>query len=124
MKAQELRLGNYINEIGVDFDYNGNKIDDGTFEVIKVDIDVLKDILECWEVYYKPIPLTKEWLIKLGFSYAIGWDDFEYLHKDGVHIYFCNDGTNKWFEYEMEFKVKSIHQLQNLHFALTGIELI
>jgi hypothetical protein len=123
MKAQELRIGNYISEIGVDIDYNGNKISDGTFEVVKVDIDILKDILGCWEVYYTEIPLTQEWLIKFGFIKSTGWDDFEYFDKNGVHIYVCNDGTNEWFEYEMEFKVKSVHQLQNLHFALKNEEL-
>jgi hypothetical protein len=132
MKAQELRIGNYISEIGVDIDYNGNKISDGTFEVVKVDIDILKDILGCWEVYYTEIPLTQEWLIKFGFvkdkydnSYVL--DNFSIFLDKGLkeNIYlksFDAWGLEEW-NVVAGAKITSVHQLQNLHFALKNEEL-
>jgi len=121
MKAQELRIGNYISEIGVDIDYNGNRINDGTFEVVKVDIDILKDILSCWEYYYTEIPLKEEWLIKLGGVKAtdsFGGYLFYYPNGNGMRI-----KNNEWSSQHITVKVEFVHQLQNLYFALTGEEL-
>lgn len=113
MRAEELRIGNYIKQRG------------DTVEVQSVQFCVT-DWRRVNGLIYKscePILLTEEWLLKLGFIKSIGWDDFEYFDKNGVHIYVCNDGNDEWFEYEMEFKVKSVHQLQNLYFALKNKEL-
>jgi hypothetical protein len=79
----------------------------------------------------KPIPITKEWLLKFGFSkydqmgdnyfFAFEKDDnFEFnlflnFNKLKVSFYGLN--------WERAFKIDSVHQLQNLYFALTGQEL-
>lgn len=113
MRTQEIRIGNYVFQ-------NGKT----------TMVESIKSSLNDWSringLIYKscePVPLTEEWLLKFGFVKSTGWHDFEYFDKNGVHIYVCNDGNNEWFEYEMEFKVKSVHQLQNLYFALKNEEL-
>lgn len=60
----------------------------------------------------KPIPITEKWLLKLGFE-PIGFDCYSF------------DGCEFSFEENSFFKkyVNSVHQLQNLYFALTGKEL-
>jgi hypothetical protein len=76
---------------------------------------------------FEPILLTKEWLLKLGFTKES--EISEYF--DGDYRYAC--------EYVLDYKndvlvfnnnmgsiynhVKYVHQLQNLYFALTGEEL-
>jgi hypothetical protein len=79
-----------------------------------------------------PIPLTEEWLIKLGF----GKDDTNtYIHESlpsGTGVYF--ESGNDWnfddanicgdFDECIHVKLPQyVHQLQNLYFALTGKEL-
>ena len=71
------------------------------------------DILE-------PIPLTKEWLLKFGFRYITGWDDYEAFIKDDVEITY-NEIVK--FKNYIDVELKYVHQLQNLYFALTDNEL-
>jgi hypothetical protein len=119
MKAEELRLGNWVNpnfpmqvtciykdEILCDFE--GNEGDMWEFDP--------KDL--------NGIPLTEEWLKKFGFE------------KDGPHWYWFSTKdrfTDIGYSYSIEEEViefhdlkvpiKYVHQLQNLYFALTGKEL-
>ena len=66
--------------------------------------------------FLRPIPLTKELLLKLGFK-KMGEKAF---FCNGVQIYFSNNS----FEVENFGDVDFVHQLQNLYFVLTGGELI
>jgi hypothetical protein len=122
----EIRLGNYIlAEYG-----NGYKditiVDTSTFK--RFDND---------HVSFSPIPLTEEWLIKLGFNL----DDVDFYER----IVFDNDNIfcSLWarseygliislstIDEEKEedtniklYHIKYVHQLQNLYFALTNEEL-
>ena len=64
MKAQEVRLGNYH------FYHIVDKLDErGEYdEVCQIDAEDFR-ILENFDCpEYKPIPLTEEWLLKLGFE--------------------------------------------------------
>ena len=115
MKATELRIGNLVEAKApqmvttiesLNRDFDGN---------LYVDVN--------------PIPLTEEWLLKLGFQ----------KDEDG---YPCIDSGRKWFAIsikehsilyrpdiglkviELAVYLEHIHQLQNLHFALTNEELI
>lgn len=74
-----------------------------------------------------PIPLTEEWLIKMGFEKsstqlveAVGYEIGEFI----LHCYADNRGI-RWDMNILDdgFEVKYIHQLQNLHDVLTGKEL-
>ena len=122
MRAEELRIGNYVDlELtdGIEsvevtsiscerilFRYNKNqeRNEDTVFKAIYCNI--------------RPIPLTEDWLLKFGFKRFTGWDDMEYFVFGNVHIY-----TNlKGYEFE-DFYIKYVHQLQNLYHALTGEEL-
>lgn len=75
---------------------------------------------------YKPIPLTEDWFEKLGFELNDDYLSEDHLYKDwvkkGVRIqlpfltYSDEDG-------EVSIDIKSVHQLQNLFYSLTGEEL-
>jgi hypothetical protein len=123
IKANELRIGNLIQ----------TKYE-GIVQVININsekfdyVDIRKqtyngigryDIKSC-----TPIPLTEEWLIKFGFKKpAHSWNG------DIFHL-------TEWDEFPLNWavamdkngailvlKLKYVHQLQNLYFALTGKEL-
>lgn len=76
-----------------------------------------------------PIPLTVEWMARLGFAWNP--DDKRYFIQIGNQLYIELDtdfdcyiagesraGSSPWN------KTKHVHQLQNLYHALTGEELI
>lgn len=65
---------------------------------------------------FQPIPLTDEWLLKFGFIEF----EAEYFKKDNFKIVKSFD--NYWLD-GFGTELKYVHQLQNLYFALTGIEL-
>lgn len=122
MEAKELRLGNFF-------------IEENSKEIIEV-IGLEKNrvifsgmFLEKWQA--KPIELTEEWLIKLGFScdwskiYTKKIEDntFE-LRFDKTDKIIVLDVNINYEETSLEFKhIKFVHQLQNLYFALVNSEL-
>lgn len=75
-----------------------------------------------WSICFNPkgIPLTEELLLKFGFEIEIGYS--HNIAKLGfIRIKF---GDNFYFDYTYSrTKIQYVHQLQNLHFALTGEEL-
>lgn len=124
----------------------------GTEYIAKVKLINAPNHFDCTDVFggfvpngeYEPIPLTEDWLIRLGFSYSEGLrmhrinecfptcepDDYE----DSVyhHVYFYHNGecfgfevSNEWGENGslMMSNIKYVHQLQNLYYALTNTEL-
>jgi hypothetical protein len=108
MKANELRIGNIIN-IGE--------------EINKLELVDFVDIYEHKTLFhYQPILLTDEWLIKLGFeSDGIEWwNSIIILAISKQGLWYCPTEqphcvVGQKFEY--------VHQLQNLHYAITGDEL-
>lgn len=123
IKANELRVGNWlltdedemlqVNEIKQDF--NGYEY---TITFITSD-DMYHDsiISEC-----NPIPLTEEILLKCGF---VRLDSVAYVMPHIDRFIFdmpiFEDGL---FRYGVNhISIKSLHQIQNLYFALTGEEL-
>lgn len=112
MRAQDLRIGNLVNEYGIP-----TIIDSRMLQGIESANEGNKIIIDL-----SYIPLTEEWLLKFGFYKNI---DTELFEKSGFqidfsvikcHFYLPNYGD--WYN-ELEF----VHQLQNLYFALTGEEL-
>lgn len=70
---------------------------------------------------FYPIPLTYEYLKKLGFVKING--GFE----NGIRIEYVPEMDCYWLETNNEVQtspIKYVHQLQNLHFALQGKELL
>jgi hypothetical protein len=108
MKASELRIGNYIN---------------------------IHNTITCMELndfhfsssFIEPVPLTEEWLSKLGFekkysNYIIkAGDYFHSIKKDGKKWIYSYDESDACC-YELR-RIKYVHQLQNLYFALNDKEL-
>lgn len=130
MKSNELRIGNLIN------DEYGNLFEIKALLLLSARIERIKDN-ENIKPYHrnipygklKPIPLTGEWLIKLGFEKSI--NNFYVLsdlsYKDKI-IY---TDFLRWNELAQDNEVyllkladiEYIHELQNLYFALIGNEL-
>lgn len=133
MKANELRIGNWIyDDEGIKSKVIGFKPFDHSVrcdeaEGCEILVDIYQEdgtVLSGWEVDYptcKPIPLTDEWLLKFGFKPHGGFynlnafdieviGDFEYLSFSIIDSAY-------------DFTLKYVHQLQNLYFALTGEEL-
>ena len=122
MKANELRIGNYI-----EFDSSVRTLviedEQGFIEVRSIGESGVNE----WSDYGasgcvsnpKPIPLTEEWLIKFGFEKLECWDDMYYFKIGDFQVYEYNVSG---YEYD-DFNIKHVHQLQNLYFALTGEEL-
>lgn len=79
----------------------------------------------------EPIPLTEEWLKKFGFEEPESV--YNFYHKTatsskGKHLVFnlarCENGSYGICSYvDLHEEIWFVHQLQNVHFALTGEEL-
>ena len=65
------------------------------------------------------IPLTEEWLLKLGFEYGIkSLSRFRFEWDNGFIIIAPDNGSG-----DISVKCEYVHTFQNLYFALTGEEL-
>lgn len=104
MEAHELRLGNLVK----------HKEDK---EVIDATIGTLCNI-----ELYEPIPLTEEWLLKFGFekkSFDMNMGKFKLTASTRI----IKEDKLGAFHYKKAGYISTVHQLQNLYFALTGTEL-
>jgi len=128
IQAKELRIGNWTY----------NNIQKYYMEVDKINLigDDGDSEINGWEEEdFDPIPLTIEILEKCGFeigkknySLNMSCELFTYAVKKRFAIYYReNHGwlyTNEQRYREDSFYMTSLHQLQNLYYALTGEELI
>lgn len=129
IKASELRIGNIV--------WESSSFTPGPDDFEQIVIGAINDIdkvvldnqnnIYSYDYLY-PIPLTVEWMAKVGFD----WNA-----KD--KRYYIQIGNTLYLEYDTDFDVfiapeswagscpwntvKHVHQLQNLYFALTGEEL-
>lgn len=110
MESKDLRIGNWV-------------------EIIQPNKEVYTTIQpSCFSVeikkFYKPIPITEEWLLKFGFKYNN--PTYEWYDKSAVFFIQVNylgfDLIAK-FHNQVIREIKYVHELQNLYFALTGKEL-
>lgn len=135
MKATELRIGNYLSQDkllnGDDYCVVYELLNDRVITKSKTLTGVIYEQTE------KYIPLTEEWLLKLGFEYC----EFPSADEDGVYRdknevnkeYFKHPRLSEEICYYLPYKnfdyhigsmvVEHVHQLQNIYFALTGEEL-
>lgn len=114
---KELRIGNYIFS-------NSSKLP--YWEISSEDFSFMNG----HEVHYHPVELTEEWLIKLGFKNT--YDQY-FEHENMPFFELLDSGrgegyNNGWRMFNNSgnsiiFAIKSVHQLQNLYYALTGDEL-
>jgi hypothetical protein len=129
MKANELRIGNLlawedepnrlliVSEIG--FNNRKNKwvrFENGDGSIIEDEFSQLN-----------PIPLTEEWLVKFGFEDRSRTTDLYFIKGEFI----LGGSMNRLFpsihdEFGLNafgIEIEHVHQLQNLYFALTGVEL-
>ncbi len=113
LKIKDLRIGNYVS---------------GMFEIEKIEGIYLSFVNTDGRNHaplqqIKPIPITEEWLLKLGFEY----NSFSLLYsnrKQSEYDIQIIDDTFVIHKYGEEIvTLKYIHELQNLFFALTKNEL-
>jgi hypothetical protein len=102
IEVKEIRIGNFtkVTKNGIISQF---EIDD---------FDYLKE--------HEFIPLTEEWLLKFGFN---KWKDKKIWTCKKVMIYFHAKEEFCFGRASNRTKLKYVHQLQNLYFALTGEEL-
>lgn len=127
LKANELRIGNYLNYQGKIIKVEGihNRTiyhSDRQFDQVGVEKYIT----------FEPIPLTEEWLLRFGFEkehvtvndiiiniYRLG--DYE------ISIYLQGNETQKGYylphSLQSRAYIKYVHQIQNLYFSLTNNEL-
>jgi len=130
MKASELRIGNIIQtHSGVIGKVVSIGSEEQEFEQVYCECD------ESYEWFFKDnyfgVPLTEDWLLKLGFTkeyafeewfyekYFDGMDSIRVLQSDfSVGTY-----VNQKIAHAPQPSIMFLHQLQNLYFALTNEEL-
>lgn len=128
MKAEELRIGNWIHDTGEDggfyqvdgiyppsngFEYYSISYRNGSFRTILEDEE---------DNYIQPIPLTEEWLVKFGG--VIDREDDSYVFKSGLYVSVNYKSEAILFFNGIELcEFNYVHQLQNRYFALTNKEL-
>ncbi len=108
MKTTDLRIGNLVLSKGVPV-----QIEEIMWETVRYCFG------EFPIDYVEPIPLTKEWLLKFGFEFRVVYGN-NFWTLNNILIFEDKNGN---FEYSVGLKIQSIHQLQNLYFALTNKEL-
>ena len=127
IQINELRIGNLVKW------YDVSKVLELHSEKNKFD----NVCIECeesfeWTEYNKlePIPLTEEWLLKVGFqerkdtsNFSNFWIGENPLTRDWLFVIKGFKEDNDFFFMNGFHKIKYVHQLQNLYFALTGAEL-
>jgi hypothetical protein len=122
MKTNELRIGNFINheDFNVPMMVSGILLDDNRIRVAAIGGQSTVMVGgSC-----SPIPLTEEWLFKFGFyqdgrSYKLKNFGRFIFHEIGISFY--PSGILK--SLLRRDIIQSVHQLQNLFFALTNEEL-
>ena len=125
IQINELRIGNLIRVNGIlsKIEIINNELD----EVYFLGEDFYHSDFCC---NIEPIQITEEWLLKLGFS-VLNESSSGKRYGYVINGVFDSDLTftfwkttreaGKFFRRDLE--LKSVHQLQNLYFALTGAEL-
>jgi hypothetical protein len=117
MKASELRIGNIVR-----YGANNRVLDAELF------LQLLK-----YTTPFDPIPLTEEWLLKLGFKQC-GYEMLSWKHEtllpsfnlDGINWADFDEPDYQFLNYKVAdeiLRIDYVHQLQNLYFALTSEEL-
>ena len=115
MKASELRIGNFI-------EFRHYTM--GWSQPTVCEAWMIADCLKHPESY-RDILITEEWLLKFGFEYKIEPHYKTWKFINDVFYSYNYKGDFRWFSKVLPNidKVKYVHQLQNLYFALTGEEL-
>jgi len=114
MKAAELRINNYVSATN----------DGAKFPYVITAQELV--YFEADEKRFKPIPITYEWLINLGFKKVP--NGLEIDCGNGIRISSLFTGKPMTLDVYGNrsplYDITYIHQIQNLYFALAGKEII
>lgn len=125
---------------------NTNKIMIKTNELRIGNLVFLNDKQKVWEIMdgfdidemtenstVDPIPITEDWLLKAGFEKddtgvdMFDQDYYEWYQKEFPIIGVLCQSSDKSYLFDENtdtIRIKYVHQLQNLHFAICGEELV
>ncbi len=107
IKLEELRLGNLFT------------IDDRVFHLDRKFLFAITSGTLGYQTLFA-IPLTLEWLIKLGFHEVSG---VYAVYGKEINIKLNNGYWDAYFKGKYVCVIKHVHQLQNLFYAIFGREL-
>lgn len=130
IKREELRFDNWV---------LGSIRPEEPVQINSIDKTICKagEYLEGYESV-NPIPLTEEWLIRMGFeiekypvylTYKIWVGDFKLIYRvhnarKSTELWLEGNGAyDEYGEADLTDICKYVHSLQNIYFALTGKEL-
>jgi len=124
IQANELRIGNLLER-------DGNIIEVVRISkenVINYETAKEKTGMHTNSGRVNPIPLTEELLLKCGFEVDDSDEDNKWLNLRYGNIVFCSDESTNFERvylriYNTDIILESLHQLQNIFFALTNQEL-
>tara|TARA_R110000822_G_scaffold158970_1_gene298474 strand:+ start:1535 stop:1882 length:348 start_codon:yes stop_codon:yes gene_type:complete len=112
MKANELRIGNWVNVLDRDYEVTA---------VLERGINC--GLVGCLYSLVKPIPLTEEWLLRFGFENVLNVGIYRKGALDVDYAGGLECLSFSIIDSNYDFTIKHVHQLQNIHHALTGEEL-
>jgi hypothetical protein len=137
MKSSELRMGNLVLcNTSIGFVNTIVSVCNLSSDEIVCSYKPTKQFIFCKDALFEPIPLTEGWLLDFGFDkhencrdslMQMYYNNFRLklnnyneisfsIYNGDVNVSRCN--YNK-----KDYKIRFVHQLQNLYFALTGEEL-
>ena len=119
INAKELRIGNLVEYRITD------KLDERKewWEVSEIDADDIHWLskVDTKDEDFRSIPLTEEWLLKLGFENT---SNVFYYRYGFYSIFITKDNNGFHFQHEDGFTpIKNVHELQNLVYFLCYEEL-
>jgi hypothetical protein len=134
MRAEELRIGNWVEYFGKIRKIDGIKamsIGGYAVEIIETDIHgrSISEYSPLESLNLKPIPLTEECLVRFGFEYIDYYNNYRIIAGDYYNSVQLRDG--EWL-YNGDIsdaecygirEIKYVHTLQNLYHALNDEEL-
>ena len=119
LKESDLRIGNFIKVISSTKTFDSFITQAKGYDIVRIE----EKSFNHWN--YEPVVLNEEWILKFGFKRIEG--NCERNYTNGVFHVFINSLNEVNFNFFPNFewykKIKYVHELQNLYFALTGSEL-
>jgi hypothetical protein len=109
VKSNELRLGNWLGDTGnIPYQIMPNTIL-GLYQC---------EIADKKALGVNPIPISEEWLLNFGFL-----KHYTSFGKSGFNIHLAEQGYFYFIWGHEQVIIKTVHQLQNLYFAITKEEI-
>lgn len=119
LKENDLRIGNFIKVISSTKKFDSYITQAKGYDIVRIE----EKSFTYWN--YEPIILTEEWLLKFGYGkkHDIYYKNNSLLRFIGNEVFYSRGEIDDAEFQEYITSVKYVHELQNLHFALTGNEL-